>query len=423
MTLYWKDFKGRNWPVCSCLKEWLTAYQNELLRVGELKKGLDLFQTIGGAAASAGYHLKGGNVDTGQTSRRAIRIARNMGGAAFGRGPADGMTVHCHIALKGCPHMTAGPRWQVVELEAGRNGLVNRKRDRGPRDGIKWPLRSFTQGIAWAKAQGKAGVPAKPLRVGTLNFPDATKITTATEADRIAVAVAQIHAAELDIVAVQEGVGRITRVVDGKLTAYPSSLMRRLEVALGDDEWDVITPTTDANENYFFVRKGIARTQHPDKIIVGKLGGKSLPGRHVSLVTFTTSLGKVTVGNTQLVNDNRPGAQVQAQLAGAALADITSGRRILVGDLNDNAPFAGLTKNGLTDSAQLAKATSNRAYATYTNQKKTVPSKDPEWIVDHIWVSKEFTVNGLTNVLELDSAGKFVEPRVSDHNLLIASLS
>ena len=157
-TLYWKDVNGRNWPVCSCLKAWLTAYQNELLRVGIIRRGLDLFQTIGGAPDSAGYHLYGGNVDTAQTSAAAIRAARNMGGAAFGRDSRDGMDVHVHIALKGCPHMGSGPRWQVTELEAGRNGLANRGPDRGPRDGIKWPLRSFSAGITWAKAQ----VPATP---------------------------------------------------------------------------------------------------------------------------------------------------------------------------------------------------------------------------------------------------------------------
>lgn len=151
MALYWKDVNGRNWPVCSCLKAWLTAYQNELLRVGEIRSGLDVYQTIGGAPKSAGYHLYGGNVDTGQTSTRAIKTARNMGGAAFGRDHRDGMTPHCHIALKTCPHMGSGPRWQVTELQGGRNGLVNRARDRGPRDGIKWPLRTWKAGIVWAK--------------------------------------------------------------------------------------------------------------------------------------------------------------------------------------------------------------------------------------------------------------------------------
>ena len=69
MALYWKDANGRNWPVCTCQKEWLTAYQNEALRRKYIKRGLDLFQTIGNAPASAGYHAKGGgNIDHVQQS-------------------------------------------------------------------------------------------------------------------------------------------------------------------------------------------------------------------------------------------------------------------------------------------------------------------------------------------------------------------
>lgn len=158
MTTYWKDANGTKWKVCSCLKSWLPAYQNEMLRVGEIKRGLDVFQTIGGAPDSAGYHLHGGNVDIAQKSTRALRIARNMGGAALPRDSRDGMDPHCHIALKGCTHMRSGPRFQVGDLEAGMNGLSGkryRKADRGPRDGIKWPLRTYTEGIKWAKAQAK----------------------------------------------------------------------------------------------------------------------------------------------------------------------------------------------------------------------------------------------------------------------------
>ena len=165
MALYWKDKNGRNWPVCQCLKDWLTAYENEALRRGYIKRSIDLFQTIGNAPASAGYHKGGGNVDLAQQSTDMLRLARNMGGAAFPRDSRDGMSYHCHISLKGCPHMTAGPRAQVISLENGRNGLVNNRADRGPRTGIKWPLRTFTQGIAWAKAEA-AGQPVTPKPPG-----------------------------------------------------------------------------------------------------------------------------------------------------------------------------------------------------------------------------------------------------------------
>ena len=68
MALYWTDKNGRRWPVCDCLKEWLTAYQNEALRRGYIRRSLDLFQTIGNAPASARYHSTGGCVDLAQQS-------------------------------------------------------------------------------------------------------------------------------------------------------------------------------------------------------------------------------------------------------------------------------------------------------------------------------------------------------------------
>lgn len=171
MALYWKDKNGRNWLVCDCLKRWLTAYQDEALERGYIKRSLDIYQTIGNASASAGYHRYGGNVDMAQQSTDMLRLARNMGGAAFPRDSRDGMTPHAHIALKGCPHMTAGPRAQVVSLENGRNGLVNNRADRGPRTGIKWPLRTWQQGITWARGESES--PPKPVdRMDPDNYGD-----------------------------------------------------------------------------------------------------------------------------------------------------------------------------------------------------------------------------------------------------------
>ena len=198
MALYWIDANGTKWRVCSCLKAWLPGYQAELLRVGEIKRGLDVYQTIGGAPDSEGYHLYGGNVDLGQMSTRALRIARNMGGAAFPRDSRDGMTPHAHIALKGCTHMRFGPRWQVTELEAGRDGLADPGRDRGPRDGIQWPLRTWKQGIEWAKAQPKA------TRIASWNvylIKRHPKLSVAYRTSKIA---AYCKKWDLDVLAVQK---------------------------------------------------------------------------------------------------------------------------------------------------------------------------------------------------------------------------
>lgn len=148
----------RGYKACSCLKKWLTAYEAELLRVGEIKYSLDVYQLIGGYSKSGGTHLPGGAFDLGQYSKRALLIARQMGAATWHRTPAQGFIHHSHGVLKGCPHNRGG-RYQITSLEKGGNGLANGGRDDGPRAGVRLPLRTWEQGIAWAKAQAKAAKP------------------------------------------------------------------------------------------------------------------------------------------------------------------------------------------------------------------------------------------------------------------------
>lgn len=151
----------RGYKACTCLKKWLKAYEAELLRVGEIKHSLDVYQLIGSYSKSGGTHQPGGAFDVGQYSTRALTIARQMGAATWHRTP-PAFIHHAHGVLKGCPH-NAGGRYQIAALEAGYNGLGgggHGGKDNGPRDGIKWPLRTFTEGIAWAKTQ----VPPKPSK-------------------------------------------------------------------------------------------------------------------------------------------------------------------------------------------------------------------------------------------------------------------
>lgn len=263
------------------------------------------------------------------------------------------------------------------------------------------------------------------VRVGTLNFPDRTKITVASEADRIKAAVRQIKASDLAIVALQEGVGSSPDGPDVDKDRDPSSLMQRLRDGLGGD-WDIVEPTTAYNENYFLRRKGLTNyRQHPDAIIRGSYGGKALPGRHVTLVEFTTDAGVIVFGNTQLVNDNRPGAAAQATLAAGVLREVAKENRfVLLGDFNTSPPtLQHLVSAGLKDARVAALESSSRSAVTYTNQTKTKPSTNPDWLIDGIWVSKDITVNGYTVVLDTDSKGNFILPRSSDHALVIVSLS
>ena len=139
--------------------EWLPWYEKWLISKGVIKRNVDIYQLIGSAPASAGYHKSGASADIYQKSPTAIRGSRNGGAAGFARGndravkSSDGMMDHQHLSLKGCPHLTAGAKGQITELERGGDGLVGSRRDNGPRDGVKWPLRTYKEGIAWFKSE------------------------------------------------------------------------------------------------------------------------------------------------------------------------------------------------------------------------------------------------------------------------------
>lgn len=159
-------FRGK--PACECLAAWLPAYERVLLARGIIRESIDIMQLIGGAKASAGTHSAGGAYDIRQVSDAAIKIAREMGAAAWHRTPAQGFATHQHGVLNGCPH-NAPARYQIAALAAGYNGLGRAGRG-GPDDGpAPRTLRTWTQGIAWAATQTKekdmAGVPNFELRM------------------------------------------------------------------------------------------------------------------------------------------------------------------------------------------------------------------------------------------------------------------
>lgn len=161
------QFRGK--PACSCLVEWLPVYEAELKRRGVIKHSLDIWQLIGGAKASGGTHSSGGAFDIAQRNATAVKVAREMG-AAFWDRPHNwdnrGGMAHGHGVLNGCPHN--GPaRYQIAELAAGRNGLANRGKDTGP---APRQLRTWKDGIKWAKSQAKTAAAAKPVAYRTTEF-------------------------------------------------------------------------------------------------------------------------------------------------------------------------------------------------------------------------------------------------------------
>ncbi len=141
------EFAGK--PACTCLAAWLPVFEATIGRSPRW------FQLIGDAPASAGFHKGGGSADCEPLTIDEIRTARNMGAAAWYR-PWAG-NYHTHMRLNGCPHNTIAQP-QVADLNAGRDGtgpLYDNAGapDNGPRDGVQWPLRTWRQGIDWAKEQ------------------------------------------------------------------------------------------------------------------------------------------------------------------------------------------------------------------------------------------------------------------------------
>lgn len=137
-------------PACSCLVEWLTEFHKQLGLRG-ITREFRVYQLIGGAAASGGTHANGGAFDIQTLPPAGIALAREMGAATWNRS-AGFSTPHAHGVLNGCPHN--GPAaYQIAALAAGFNGLG--KGGRGGYDDGPGPrrLRTYRQGIEWARAQ------------------------------------------------------------------------------------------------------------------------------------------------------------------------------------------------------------------------------------------------------------------------------
>jgi hypothetical protein len=144
----------RGYPACACLIEWLPVFEAELKRRGVIKVSIDIAQLIGSAPQSAATHKPGGAFDIWQHDATTVKVAREMGAAAWARTRAQGFDPHTHGVLNGCPHNSGG-RYQIAALKAGRNGLGwmgLKGKDDGP---APRSLRTYKAGIAWAKTQGK----------------------------------------------------------------------------------------------------------------------------------------------------------------------------------------------------------------------------------------------------------------------------
>lgn len=136
--------------ACDCLIAWMPAFR----RLCVLKGYGDpvAWQCTGGDPNSGGTHTRGGAVDLGGLGDNRARLAREMGAwASWPRNWSGNQHTHCVLA--GCEH-NAPARYQLDAVRAGYNGLGSDGRaGTDPLKGSPKTYRSWTQGIAWARAE------------------------------------------------------------------------------------------------------------------------------------------------------------------------------------------------------------------------------------------------------------------------------
>ena len=289
------------------------------------------------------------------------------------------------------------------------------------------------------KPPGKP-VPSKPpvskakttIRVLTYNLPDEgtprdPKLPNAK--GRIPAAAALIKSGKPDVFGINELVG------SGKegFKQAPSAHAKAVSKALGST-YTMLTPTTAWNENYQFFNKNTYELvqQHEDVKLYAPSGGG---GRHLSICVLRNKKTgfEFVYGLTHLVsNINLTDAQgdkirqEQGALVDAALNKVSKEHGgipiVVTGDMNTHDDIKAFTDT-LENTRKTADEKTNETYSTYANIKDDTPNKTPEWIIDHIWVSKAFHVNGYTVLLGLDSNKTFPKVRPSDHVPVVVSIT
>lgn len=374
------SFRGYN--ACSCLAKWLPEYEKELLRRGLIKRNIDVLQLIGGAPKSGGTHVSGGAFDIAQTSREAIRIARQMGADATWHRPQNwdnrGGGSHTHGVLTGCPHN--GPaRYQITDVRKGLNGLANRGSDTGPR-----PLsgRTWKQGIAWAKAQ------RKPLRLLSWNVSLKLRHPRLSVAYRTSKIAAYVKGWNVDVMGVQE----CPSSGDGK------ALFPKL-ARIG------LTQRTGSHARYIFFRKdakvhGWKSWEIDEKrftVAVATIRGKKRAFINCHPVSGSNKAGTRTAWAKKVIR------QVDAYCTAMGVPDA---ERIYFGDFNGG-EFAVVAKSlGMVRARTYARIKSAliRTYNAW-GKKRTTPGGQFDYVLVPAAMKKRIA-----------KAKTFLTPKASDHN-------
>lgn len=141
--------------TCSCVVESLPYVELDMLIRGVVKESIDIFQ-LGyrdDVAGSQGTHSRGGVVDVGQRSAKAIDIWRRWGWTEQDRSPWFPDAPHAHGWPYGCPHLSDAAKKQNTAWNNRRNGLINAQLVIG-----RWPVLPWKQALAKEKPRMLADV-------------------------------------------------------------------------------------------------------------------------------------------------------------------------------------------------------------------------------------------------------------------------
>ena len=160
-TYQWLTADRGKVKTCSCMMEWYPLFDKMRIKRGIGKPQVSQGGYNNGAVKkSATTHDGGGVLDLGNYSAGIIKLAREMGAAAWHRTPEQSFRHHTHLILLKCPHLDGypprdpseptGAYAQQVSYYAGGSGLGGVPNDTEPRPN---PQRDWKQGVAWAKQQ------------------------------------------------------------------------------------------------------------------------------------------------------------------------------------------------------------------------------------------------------------------------------
>lgn len=128
------DSSGRPIKMTHYMQEWWLETCEHLGFTPVIVQGA--FMVGQGAAASAGYHDKGGCLDlrvwnlTEDQQGKVVRTLRRRGAAAWLRDKTHGgFDPHIHLVLGSDKPLADGAAWQWQEYVAGRDGLATRGKD------------------------------------------------------------------------------------------------------------------------------------------------------------------------------------------------------------------------------------------------------------------------------------------------------